>query len=550
MSFTLPSRVACALLALLPLLGSCDRSTAAKDDPATFRFINRGDVITLDLNQMAYFQDFRVTYAIREGLYSYGPDGFSAEPALAQEAKVSDDKLTWTFTLREAKWSNGDPIVANDFVFSIKTMLDTPGDCTYMLYCIRNAREYESGSAKLEDVGVRAIDDKTLQLTLENPTPYLPQLLAFPPFYPRHEKSMAKFAEKDAKGRNYYRAEYTRPENVVTNGPFVLKDWKPGEKLRFERNENYWDRDNVKCPAAEMIVNNEPQSTFLQYERGNVDFIVAVPPETAVSLRSSGRADLHATPAFATTYLSLNCAAKVPGELGETPNPLADVRVRRALAMTVNKTQLVKTLTRLDEPVANSFVPQRFFKDFKTQTAPDYDVEAAKKLLADAGFPGGANFPTLTIAFNGTNNTRKAMAEMFAYDWKQNLGISVELRAADDKSFDAAVTQKQYTIATSAWMGDYVDPSTFLDRFTSASLGNNSNWSNADYDALMAKARSEPDIAKRQALLEAASSILNTELPLIPLYHYNNICLFRDSVHGITPNAKNTFLMKRIWVER
>lgn len=538
------------LIASTLIAGACDGSKQDPKADSTFRFINRGDIITLDLNQMSYFQDFRITYGIREGLYSYGPDGFSANPALAERTSVSDDKLTWTFTLREAKWSNGDPIVAADFVFSIKTMLDAPGDCAYLLYCIRNARRYETGEAKFDDVGIRALDAKTLQITLANPTPYLPQLLAFPPFYPRHEKSMSAFAATDSKGRTYYRAEYTRPENVVTNGPFVLKEWKPGERLRFERSETYWDRANVKSPAAEMIVNNEPQSAFVQYEKGKVDFIAAVSPETAVSLRSARRGDLRMTPAFATTYLLLNVAPSVPSELGQTPNPLADVRVRQALAMTIDKARLVKTVTRLDEPIANSFVPQRFFEGFDTRTAPDFEVEAARKLLADAGFAGGANFPRLTIAYNGDNAARKAMAEVISNDWKQNLGITVELKPADSKTFDTNVTSKHYTIATSAWMGDYVDPSTFLDRYASTSLGNNANWASPEFDALLERARAEPDVQKREAMLEEASSILNTSLPIIPLFHYNNICLFRDNVKGITPNAKNTFLLKEISVER
>ena len=557
------------VVASISLLASCDPpSTSTKDDPGTFRFINRGDVITLDINQMSYFQDFRVTFGIREGLYSYGVDGFSAVPALAAETKVSDDKLTWTFTLRDAKWSNGEAIVAGDFVFSYKTMLDSPGDCTYMLHCIRNAQSYEiwaqqdrtpraDGSiprldveVPFDGVGIRAIDDKTLEIKLETPTPYLPQLLAFPPFYPRHARSMEEFSETDTKGKKYYRAQYTRPGNVVTNGPFELKDWKPGEKLRFERSETYWDRANVKSASAEMIVNNDPQSAFVQYEKGKVDFIAAVSPETAVSLRAVGRSDLRMTPAFATTYLSLNCSPIVQSELGNTPNPLADVRVRRALAMTIDKARLVKTITRLDEPVATSFVPQMFFPGFECKTSPEYDLAAAKKLLAEAGFPGGANFPRLTIAYNGDNAARKSFAEMISYDWKQSLGITIELKPTDAKTFDTNTMQKRFTIAASAWMGDYVDPSTFLDRFISTSLGNNSNWAVPEYDSLLAQARAEPDVAKRETILESASSLLNEQVPIIPLYHYNNLCLFRDSVKGITPNAKNTFLLKHIFVER
>ncbi len=525
--------------------------------PGTFTFINRGDLITLDLNQMSYLQDFRITYGIREGLYTYDVRDMSPVPSLASETKISDDKKTWTFKLRpDAKWSNGDPLVAADFVFSWLLLLESPGEYTSLLYYIKNAEAYEKsyreqdGKVKSQDVGVRAIDAQTVEISLNNPVPFLPDLMAFPTFYPRHARSMEPFKSADAKGRVSYDAKYTKPENVVTNGPFTLSEWIAGRQIVLTACPNYWDAANVKSKKVIMVVNNDPQSAFQQYEQGTVDWLADVSADVSAELKSINRSDLRSTPAYGTAFLTFNTAPTVDSKLGAgVKNPLSDVRIRRALAMTVEKQYIVDQITRMGEKVAGSYIPPGFFKGFSSTPTPEYDVEGARKLLAEAGYAGGKGFPKLTFAYNSDNPTRKAFAEFLSQGWRENLGITVDLEPLELKTYRTRVTDKNYTIAAVAWYGDYMDLSTWTDKYLSTSQNNDTNWAPPEYDALLKLAEQESNEQKRSDLLQKAEAMINTELPILPLYHYVNVTLYRDNVDGITPNAKLIVLPKFVSVK-
>lgn len=553
---TLP-RILTALLAGVLAFGaiSCKRSN--NDAPeGTFRFINRGDVITLDINQMSYLQDFRITYAIREGLYTYNPEqNFKPLPALVIEDSVSDDKKTWTFKIRDnAKWTNGDPVTAHDFIFSWQVMLQSPGEYTYLFYYIENAENYEKAYRdgqpfEFSQVGARAVDDHTIEVRLTNPVPFLRDLLAFPPFYPRHAKSMEPFKQTDEKGRISYDAAYTRPENVVTNGPFKLTEWRPGVRLIMDRSDSYWDKENVKLGRVEMVVNNDPQSAFTQYEQGRVDWMADVAADIAYELKQAGRPDLRTVTAFGTAFLTLNCAETIP-ELGNTKNPLADQRVRQALAMSLDKNHIVNNITRMGELPASAYVPPGFFEGFTSTPTPGYDLEAARKLLADAGYPDGAGMPTLSIAYNSDNPTRKALAEFIAFHWRDKLKIPVQIRPLELKTYRDYVTTKQYSLALVAWYGDYMDVSTFTDKYLSTAQNNDSNWGPPEYDQLVARAAAEPDERTRLDLLMQAEAMLNTQLPIIPMYHYVNFSLHRDNVIGNLINAKHLVVWKKIDIKR
>jgi oligopeptide transport system substrate-binding protein len=550
--------VATLVVACLLVGTSCKRSESSSTTaaPGTFRFINRGDVITLDINTMSYLQDFRVTYAIREGLYTYDPtQNFKPLPALVVSDAVSDDKRTWTFKIRDgAKWTNGDPVTARDFVFSWRHMLESPGEYTYLFYYIKNAEAYEQahrdgGDLKFEDVGIAAIDDHTLQVTLNDPVPFLRDLLAFPPFYPRHAASMEKHKQTDSKGRVSYDAAYTRPENVVTNGPFQLVEWAPGQRLMMTKSPSYWDAANVELERVEMVVNNDPQSAFVQYDQKKVDWLADVAADLAFEAKAAGREDLRITPAFGTAFLTVNCGEQVP-ELGSTKNPLADQRVREALARSINKQYIVDNITRMGEPVAQAYVPPGFFEGYTSTPTPGYDLEAARRLLADAGYAAGRGMPTLSIAYNSDNPTRKALAEFLAFEWRDKLGIPVDLRPLELKTYRNYITTKQYTLGLAAWYGDYMDVSTFTDKYRSTALNNDSNWGPPKYDELLLQASKEPDERKRLELLMQAEAMINTDLPIMPLYHYVNTSMHRDNVLGSLSNPKNLVVWKEIDIKR
>ncbi|WP_428940881.1 peptide ABC transporter substrate-binding protein [Fontivita pretiosa] len=576
-------RLICIPVALIAiLLGSLAWSGGGKQQRADFTFINRGDIITLDLKSMSYLQDFRVTYAIREGLYSYDTKTLRPIPAGIVARDVSDDKRIWTFHLRpESRWTNGDPVVAADYVFHWRRMLEEPDEYTYLFYYIDGAKRYEDEyqaylryREKLYEheqspqrtprppevprpdfakVGVRAIDEHTLEVRLTNPVPFLEDLLAFPPFYPMHEKSMQPFKEVDPRtGRTSYRGEFTRPPHVVTNGPFKLTRWEFKRLLWFEKSETYWDRANVKSNTLAMVVNENPLSQFLMYDRGDVEWLTDVSADVAAELKAQGRPDLRVFPAFGTAYLTLNCKPQfLPDTEGARgKNPLADVRVRQALAMAIDKKLITETITRMGEQPTTTYVPPNQLPGYQSRPGLPYDISRARQLLAEAGYPNGAGFPSLPILYNSESTTRRLVAQSIASQWRQNLGIDCDLQQLEIKLFRNKVTEKKYAIATVGWYGDYLDVSTFTDKYLSTSLQNDCDWQNPQYDALLEQAAREPDEQKRLRILEEAEHLLNMEAPIIPLYHYVNVWMHRDNVHGIDPNPKLLTMMKDVWVEK
>ena len=532
---------------------SCDRTDAARGN--IFTFIDRGNIITLDINQMSYMQDFRVMYAIREGLYSYNPVDAKPIPALATATAVSDDKRTWTFTLRDdAKWSNGDAVTSADFVFSWRLMLESPGEYTSLYYYIENARKYEVAyrdgtGMRFDDVGIKAPDAHTLVVTLDDPVPYLPDILAFPPFYPRNERSMKPFIRRDDRDRVSYDAAYARPGNVVTNGPFDFTYWESGDRLSFRKSGSYWDCANVKLDGIEDIIDNDPQSAYVTYDQGGADWLASVHPDIALPLHRQGRPDLKLTQDYGTAFLTFNCKADVP-ELKGAKNPLADVRVRRALAMVIDKQLIVDKITRLDEHPADRYIPPGYFDHFVSKPAPSLDVEGAKRLLAEAGYPGGSGMPTLSFCYNTDSPIRSYLSQSLTKLWKDTLNVTVAPRPMENKGYKSYVNEQQYTIAPVSWYGDYMDASTWTDKYRSTSQNNSTSWTPPAYDDLLDRAAKEPDEIKRAGLLADAESMLNVEAPIVPLYYYVNSQMYRDDVHGITPNARNTISFKAISVDR
>ncbi len=582
-------------LGLLVLLAGAIAWSGSTGRPrSAFAFINRGDIITLDLNEMSYMQDFRLTYGIREGLYV--PDGATLRPvpAGAVSHDVSDDKRVWTFHLRpEAKWSNGEPVTAQDYLFSWRWMLESPGEYTYLFYYISNAREYSEALAayyaepdknkrpNFDDVGIKALDDHTFQVTLKNPVPYMLELVAFPPFYPRNEKSMEPYKRvmNPTTGQYMYEWNYTRPPKVVTNGPFVLKDWEFKVRLILERSETYWDKANVKSPVVEMVVNENPLSQFLQYETNQVDWQSDVPGDLAADLRAKHRGDLRSAPAFGTAFLTFLCKPELPPSLGGGKNPLADVRVRQALAMSIDRKFIVDNVTRMGELPARTYVPpdgtlagyewpdvndaSKYYTDSEMRqrlesadgmTGPGpglpYDPDRARKLLAEAGYPNGSGFPRLPIVYNTDSQPRTRIVQVLKNQWRKELNIDIDIQGVELKTYRNVVTQKDYAIAPVAWYGDYPDASTFTDKYLSSSLQNDAAYESKEYDDLLKQAEQESDTAKRLRLLERAEHMLNTEVPIVPIYHYVNVSLSRDNVHGCQPNGRNITIFKDVWVER
>jgi oligopeptide transport system substrate-binding protein len=295
-----------------------------------------------------------------------------------------------------------------------------------------------------------------------------------------------------------------------------------------------------------MAVVDDSLTQFLRYDSGLVDWVSAVPIDLGAELKAKGRADLRNFTGFGTEYILLMMA---PQFRNGKDNPLADVRVRHALAMSIDKKTIVDTITRMDEVPARTFVPPNCFPGYQMQKGIGYDPKAAAQLMQQAGYPRGSTLPGVTFLYRSELPSSKEVAQNLTRQWSEKLGIRIPLEAAELKIRRQRVNDKDFTICVSDWIGDYGDPSTFTDMYQSKSDNNNSGWASAEYDQLVLDATREPDEQKRLRMIEKAESILLNETPIIPLFYLTNQYLFRDNVHGINTNPRNMTMLKAVYVE-
>jgi len=542
-------------LAAAALYWSNDTSGQQRAD---FAFINRGDNKCLDPNGMSWMQDIRIAYGLWEGLYTL--DAKTLEPVLgcADSATTDPTRTIWTIHIRpDARWTNGDPVTAQDFLFGWRRFLETPGEYTYLHFYIRGAKQYSDDFANylaakeagkpatapdISTVGERALDDHTLVVTLTDPVPFFPSLLAFPAFFPMNEASMRDFLEPDGL---HYDFDFTRPPHLVTNGPYRLAQWSFKRRLRLVASDYYWNRASIRSRVIDQIYAEDGLAALRIYDQGDVDWLSDVDPNLAAQmLVDGGRDDLHVFPAFGTYFYSLNCLPTLPDG---RKNPLADVRVRQALAMSIDRDPIVRNVGRLGQPQSFTYVPPGVFAGYVSPSGLPFDVPAAQKLLAEAGYPGGRGFPPLSILYN-TESFHGDVAQIVRRQWFTNLGIDMKLEGVEVKVFGADLNTQQYDIARAGWFGDYHDPTTFTDKYKSDSDENNSKWASAEYDRLCAEAQREADPQRRMELLSQAEKILLREAPIIPLFTYVNAYLFRPEVKGVALAANGTVMFNGVQV--
>lgn len=534
-------------LALLVLLGvSMLWSGSAAERPADFTFINRGEIGTLDPNRMSWLQDIRVGYALWEGLYSMDPQTLAAIPGCADRIDVSDDKTVYTFHLRDAaRWSNGQPVTSGDFVFAWRRMLEQPGDYTYLFHYIRGAKDYQEAfagkrQADFTTVGIEPLNDKILRVTLSHPVTFFPDLCAFAPFFPLYKPTMI---EIDAQTQQpSVRRDWTRPPHLVGNGPYRLARWDYKRRIRLIASDYYWDRGSVKSDVIDMLSVDDPFAAFLKYDTGTVDWLADVVGEIAAEMREKKRSDLRVFPGFGTYFYSINCNEKFANR---GRNPFADGRVRQAFAMAIDKRFIVEQITRMGEKTAENYIPPGIFPRYHSPKGLAYEPARAQELLSAAGYPRGGGFPKIELIYNNEGQHPK-IAEYVRKQWKDHLNVEVDLAGGEVKVFRQRLHNKEYAIARASWFGDYNDPSTFTDKYRSISENNDSAWKNPRYDELCAAAGVEPDADKRLRLLEEAEGILCQDAPIIPLFYYVNVYLFRDNVTGIPLDPRNMVMFKAV----
>jgi oligopeptide transport system substrate-binding protein len=499
-------------LCALALSACGDRTTA----PADLVFINGAEVGSLDPAQVSAQVDGRVVTSLFEGLMRYNSQG-RAEPGVSLEPSVSPDGLTYTFPFRDtARWSNGEPVTSRDFMLSWNRFLRpaTAADYASIFYCIKNAEAYNTGKiTDFNEVGVKAPDDRTLVVTLENPVPYFKDLIAFMAFCPIHVPSFEKLG-----------ATYFKPGQLVGNGPYQLKEWRLNDRIRLERNPTYWDAANVKMASVDVLPIDNPSTAVNLFLTGGSDLMMdkgLIPNALADELRK--KPYFHHKPFLATWFIRFNAKRK----------PYDDPRVRKALTLVLDRDRIVNAVTRLGEVPAFTITPPGTGDNYQPPAGLHPDITEAKRLLAAAGFPDGRGFPVLSFLYPSKFPSDRGIAVELQSMWQRHLGITVALTSEEYKTYLDSQKKVDYDVCRSSWVGDYNDPNTFLDMFLTTSGNNRTGWSSAAYDALIALAAAEADATKRYAILkQAETQLIETECVIAPVYHYVGVQFYQPEFLG------------------
>ncbi|AET67011.1 ABC-type oligopeptide transport system, periplasmic component [Desulfosporosinus orientis DSM 765] len=454
-----------------------------------------------------------------EGLMRLDKDS-NPQNAIADSIEVSPDGLKYTIKLKDTKWSNGDPVTADDFKFAWMHALDpaAAAEYAYQLFYIKNGEAYNSNNAKAEDVGIKVVDPKTLEITLESPTPYFKSLLAFPTYYPVDKKNV----EANPKWN-------LQPETFVSNGPFKMQSWSHNDKLVLVKNPNYWDADSVKLSELTFNLVSDGKAALTAFEAGQLDGVDQsdVPISDLDRLKQAG--SLKTTPYLGTYFYRFNVTKK----------PLDNPKVRQALSLAINRQALIDNVFKGGQIPALGYVPGgipdaengKTFRDIGGELFKE-DLAKAKQLLAEAGYPDGKNFPELTILYN-TNGSHQLPAQAIQDMWAKNLGINVKLLGQEWKVYQRSEQDLQYDIARAGWIGDYIDPMTFMDMFVTNGGNNQTGWSNADYDKDIQTAKQSGDQKARMQAMHEAEEVLINEMPIMPIYYYTNYYVLKDNIKGV-----------------
>ncbi|MFY0546132.1 peptide ABC transporter substrate-binding protein [Brevibacillus sp. H7] len=499
------------------MTGCSGRNSAAaapipRIEPQVLR-LNMEEPATLDPTLSEDVISGAVIRAIFDGLTRLDQDGNPVN-SLAADMKVSDDKKTYTFALRKSQWTNGDPVTAHDFESAWKHALDpkTASGSAYRFFPIKNAEAYQSGKAKREEVGVKALDDKTLQVTLENPTPYFPTIVSF--FYPLHQKVVES---NQGWARN--------PRTLVSNGPFKLDTWNHRSKLVLLKNDTYWDQNAVKLERIEFSMMEDDNTELAMFENGDLDWagqpISSLPVDAVGPLKQEGK--LITKPKAASYYIRFHVERE----------PFTNTKVRKAFAYAIHRKDIADNIGQAGQtplmgitPVSLSLKPEGFFADNQPEEARRLLAQGMKEL-------GITKLPPITYLYN-TSDRNKAIAEALQAQWKKELGADVKLVNKETKVYLDDQELGKFEITRSGWTADYNDSINFLQKFIEKySSSNITRWHNPTYTELIRKSCVERDEKKRRQILLEAETLLMEEMPLTGIFSDVNAWVQSGKVKGV-----------------
>lgn len=477
-------------------------------------------------------------------------------PAAAKSVDISDDKRVYTFHLREeGKWTDGKQVKAEDFKYAWIRCLDPntkpiPSEYAYQLYYIKNGEKFNKGQAKAEDVGIKVIDDLTLEVTLESPCDYFLSMLILPRFFPVRKDIVESDPEKWA----------TKKETYVSNGPFKFEQWKNKENIVVVKNPEYFGKDNVALDKITFTLVEDSQTALAAFKAGEIDAMEGPPAQEIEALLSEGSAKV--LPYIGTYYYIFNLREDLKEKNPALYEAFNKKEVRQAISLAIDKKAIVEKVSMGKQTPAWSFIPKGIKdidgKDFVDKTndlrKDSGDVEKAKELLAKAGYPNGEGFPTITLKFNNSTGHQN-IAVVIQAMLKQNLNINVELANEEWAVFQTSRSNGDYEMARHGWIADYSDPMSMLDLLVSDKgsgfWGNNdSHFKNENYDNLIKEAKLTPDTNKRFELMHQAEAILLEEVPVIPIYYYTSIVCYKDYAKNIRKSALGFLYFENAYIQK
>ncbi len=457
-----------------------------------------------------------------EGLMARDPSGKSV-PGMAKEYTLADDDVTYTFTLRDGiTWSNGDPVTAHDFEYSWKRALDPDlaADYAFQLYYLKGGEAYNTGAGSVDDVGVKAIDDKTLEVVLASPTAYFLELTSFYTYYPVNKKVVEANPDwaKDA-------------STHVSNGPFRLTGWEHNATITMAKNETYYDKDAIKLDGIELSILADENTAWQKYEGGEFDFLTPLPQAVVAQLKANGNPELVIGGEVGTYYYNLNSKVK----------PFDNVKIRKALSLTLDTQTICDKIAQGGQIPAEGVVPFGMtdenggeYRNGAGKLA-EYNVEEGKKLfaegLAETGFKA-EDFSKFSILYN-TSEAHKKIAQAAQEMWRNNLGIEIQLENVD---FQVKLDREKagdYQISRAGWIGDYIDPMTFIDLWVSDGAFNDAKYNNPEYDRLVKEAKNTTDQKIRMENMRKAEQMLMADMAVVPVYFYTQPYAQKPYVTGV-----------------
>ena len=522
------------MITALVACGRGESNVAAGNRDGVLHFGNGTEPQTIDPHVMSGMPEVNIARALYEGLVVRNPQTLEMEPGVAERWEVSRDGKIMTFYLNpRARWSNGDPVTAEDFAWSLQRALhpDLGNQLAYTLFPISGAQAYAKGDlADPDKLGIRVLDRLTLQIALEHPDPYFLGTLGTYTALPVHRATVeahGKFTDRFT--------PWTRVGNFVGNGPFTLTEWQLNRRLVVTKSQTYWNADKVALNAVVFHPVENAVGEEKMFRAGQLHYTSQVPLNKIPAYLDMTDSPYRQAPWQGSYFLQFNV----------NRSPVDDRRVRMALALAIDREKLVATVLQGTELASFSLVPAGT-PDYTSPEIQHYNPDQARALLAEAGYPRGQGWPGLEYLFNTSENHRR-IAIALQQMWKEELNIDISLLNQEWKVYLDTSSEKNYQLARRGWIASDLNPATFLDMFTSESGTNDTGFSNARYDEIMLKRVPEtPQAAERLALMQEAEAIVLQAAAIIPLYTYNSKHLVQPSVKGAPTNVLDLLNLKDV----